>query len=203
MDTNVNVQPDTLAPDVREMSTNVFPIRALLWEHRSVSNSSTTTTAFAVPDGWVATVKREETFAKEILAKTEAFAPTKKDHTIVLVSQATSVPIANSLVLHATAPLAAMVGPASTVTTAKTSVVAVLLELLAKLANKTLVTNARIILARTKVTASTELETTTAPASLSGGAKIVTSTTVQVPAASTNRMAATRLSTSTWKSKNV
>ena len=181
---------------------NAFPTPARLWEPRNVFSLSTITTVSVVQDGWVVTVKQEETFAKETLAKMVGCAQIKKDLIIVHANQATLAPTANSRELLVTVLPVEMVVLALIATMAKILVVVVPPEQRAKLASKTLAMNAPTTLART-VTVSTELETTTAPASLNGAAKIATSMTGPVPGASTNLTAATKSWISTWKNRNV
>lgn len=199
---NVNVQQDTLDLAAKEMSTNAFPILVRHWELKSASNWSTITIAFVVQDGWDVIAKRDVIFAKEILVKMEEFAPTRKDHTTVHVSQATSGPIANLLERLVTALRAETVARVWIAMMAKILDVAVPLEPQAKHASKILVTSALTILV-SMVIASTKLETMTVLVIPNGEARIVISAIVQVQVALTSLMDGMKLSISIWRSKNV
>ncbi len=103
-----------LVLDVKEMSTNAFRTHVHLLVPRSASNWLTIIIASVKMDGWVVTVKRRETFVKEVLAKMAEFVPAKMKATIALVLRGSLGQIASSLAPAATARPVATEGPVST-----------------------------------------------------------------------------------------
>ena len=126
---------------------NVYRIDAPQLELKNVFNWSTITTVYANQDTRENFVKPKEIFAKEIRVRTEESAQILKIPIIAVVLQVSLVPIANLLddlviVLHVVMGELVWTRP-----TDRNSNACVRPELLAKLVNKILETNAPIILA--------------------------------------------------------
>ena len=126
---------------------NVWRIDAPPLELKNVFNWSTITTVYANQDTWENFVKPKEIFAKEIRARMEESAPIPKIPIIVIVLQVSLAPIANLLDDLATVRHVVMEELVWIQPTDRNLNACVLPELLEKLANKILETNARIILA--------------------------------------------------------
>lgn len=135
-----------LGQDAKETLMNVYRIDAPQLEPKNVFNWSTITTVYANQDTRENFVKPKEIFAKEIRVRTEESAPILKTPIIVIVLQVSLAPIANLLDDLATVLHVVMEELVWTRPTDRNLNVCVLPELLAKLANKILETNARIIL---------------------------------------------------------